>query len=206
MNIVIRKINDDQFLLITLNENLTVDCKVDTISNLISFIRFSENNDYYCDERTLSILDQNMILPANIEVVFNIHQNICNYLYDNVYAYANLSNNREFYNLIKKYLVGNNKKRGSTGIEKRKRPIFTELLDSTEFINDFSNLWFSFTGNSTLNYTKKEENAFIEKIASLINEISTATDIEVKKNKQIELDRHYRSEKQLKNHIFKISR
>ena len=204
MNVLIRKINDNQFLLITLNENLTVNCKVGSISDIVSF--WSENINYYCDENTLSILYQNRILPANIKVVYNIHQNICNYLYDNVVAYANSSTNTEFFNTIKKYLVGNNKKRGSSNIEKYKKPIFTELLNNPEFIKDFSNLWFSFTSSGILPYTKSEKNIFIEKIALLINEILTATDIEIKKEKQIELDRHFRAEKQLKKHIFKISR
>ena len=193
MSLLIRRINNENYLFLALNKNLTINCQVDTISNLITVIDFSET--YYCDQKTLQILKKSKKIE-NIETIYNV-PNICTYLYDNIVAYSNIRTNREFFNLIKKYLIGDNLRRGTTKIQYRKGPIITELLNNQQFIEDFSNLWFLLADNYTRSCTKSKRNKFVKEIALLVDEILTATDVKVKKEKQIVLERLFRSEKRV---------
>jgi hypothetical protein len=51
--------------------------------------------------------------------------------------------------------------------------------------------------NYTRSCTKSKRNKFVKEIALLVDEILTATDVKVKKEKQIVLERLFRSEKRV---------
>lgn len=70
MNVILRNVRRELFLMITLSKNMTLRLEVDTVSNLIAKINFKNKN--FCDARTLNTLNQNFLIRTGMLSLGNI--------------------------------------------------------------------------------------------------------------------------------------
>jgi hypothetical protein len=117
-----------------------------------------------------------------------------------------VDDNKALFILIKKFLKkgGHNKKRGSSDLHNRYRAIIAELINNKDFITGFNDLWINISSNYQVKYENFENFTFVQQVKKLVGEIIAENSIDIKKQKQAKLDRLFRCEKQIKQHVFKI--